>query len=467
FAFWLTRLLVAFLQTRQQVGPSQFVQFELHPDWRIVLFTLLLAVGCGLLFGLAPALRATRISIAASLKESAANLRRGYGRLGIGRLILTLQAALSVLLVAAAGLFAGSLDHLLSSEPGFNPKDVTLVSIDTDKRPEKGAALLSLYGRLIARLNTFRGVKAATPIWFMPLSDAQWDESPSIPGRSDLTEDQRDTYINLIGPRFFDAFEIPVLAGRGFTEGDTPVSERVGILNELAARRFFPKTNPIGEHIVLGNPIRIIGIAGNIKYLNLREPEPPELYIPYTQKTGDIPSLTFALKTLPGAPSIYPAFRAVLHEIAPDVPIGITKTMQQQMDDSVGRERLMASLSIFFGTLALLLTAIGLYGILAYSVTRRTGEIGIRLALGARGHNVIWLVVREAMGHIVAGVVVGIGATIGASRLVASFLYGIEPNDPGNLFTAVFVLLLVAMAAAYLPALRASRLDPTVSLRQE
>lgn len=470
FAFWLTRLLLAFLETRQQFGPvTGPIEIDLNPDWRVLLFTFLAAVGSGLLFGIAPALRATRVGIAASLKESANNFRSGSSRIGIGRLILTVQAGLAVLLVAAAGLFAGSLFRLLTVNIGFNPDNVFVITIDSDKRPEKNAALANLYTRLLERVNSLPGVQAASVLWFTPPSGGSgWDQSPVIPGRTDLSEEQRDTDINLIGPRFFEALQIRLLAGRPFNASDTASSQKVGIINDLAAHRFFPHTDPVGAEIFLdGKPVRIVGIAGDIAYMSPRDPEPPELYLPYTQKADGFPSLTFAIKTTPGFRGILPEFHQALHEIAPDIPIGIVKTMQEQVDDSVGTERLMASLSVFFGVLALLITSIGLHGVLAYTVTRRSGEIGIRMALGAARHNVIWLVLRETVGYVAAGIAMGVIGALATSKLIASFLYGVKPNDPGTLTLAIFALLLVAAAAAYIPAQRASRLDPTIALRQE
>ncbi len=460
-AQWSTRLLVRFLS-----GTRQDTAFDLHPDWRIVLFTLLAAVASGLLFGLAPALRATRIGISASLKERVHNLRRDEGRIGIGKLLLGLQAALSILLVAGAGLFAGSLIHLLTLNPGFDPHDVLLMGVDTDRRTDR--ALLPLYGRLLGRVSATPGVKAASLIWFTPLSESGWDNSLSIPGRTDLSEQQRDTFINLVGPRFFEVMGIPLFAGREFQPSDTATSEKVGIINELAARRFFRKSNPIGMYVLQDKTVvRIVGIAQNTKYLNLRDAEPLELYIPYTQKTQDIPSLSFVMKTSAPLLTMQGELRKAVHEIAPDIPISLLKTMQQQVDDSLGRERLMASLSVFFGVLALLLTSIGLYGILGYMVTRRTGEIGVRMALGAPRHNVIWLILRDALTHMIIGIAAGAVAVLAMSRFVASMLYGMQPNNPGNLVMAVFILATVAGVAAYLPAYRASRVDPMQALRAE
>lgn len=466
FAFWLIRLLVGFITS--QGGPMSYIQLEIQPDWRVVLFTAVVAGGAGLLFGLAPALRATRAGIAAALKESAQNLRRDRRSL-FAQTLLPLQAALSVLLIAAAGLFAGSLFRLLNTNPGFNARDVQLISVDTDKRPEKGAALSVLYSRILERANALPGIRKASILWSTPLSGMGWNDVLVVPGRNDLSDEQRLTWINLIGPRFFDVMEIPLLAGRQFQASDTASSEKVGILGELAARRLFLGKNPVGEHVNFEKTsIRIVGVAGNIKYRSLRDPDFAELYIPYTQKQDNgTPSFTFALKTAPGAPGVYSTFRSALHEIAPDVPVGFMQSMQKQLDDSIGRERLMSSLSLFFGALALLLTSVGLYGALAYDVTRRTGEIGIRMALGASTGNVVRLILQETALFVAAGMGIGVLAVLAFSRLVANLLYGIEPNDPRNIVVAVLLLLAVAVTAALLPALRASRLDPTVSLRQE
>ncbi len=470
FAFWLNRILMAFVSSTQRHGPGQFTHLELQLDWRVLLFTFAVASVSGIIFGLAPALRSTRVDIASSLKETVHNVRGNISPFLLDRLLLAFQTAVSVVLVAAAGLLAGSLYRLLTVNYGFNLANVSLIGIDVDKRPEKGPALIDLYARILERANGLPDVKAASLLSHVPLTFPGWSEKVRVPGKGESPARESGAAMNWIGPRFFDALEIRVVAGRQFDEGDTAAAERVGIISELAAQRLFPREDPVDRHILLGGKaIRIVGVVEGIKYVNLRDKEPPELYIPYTQKADEKPSftLTFIIKTHPGAPSPNPAFRALLHELAPDVPIGMTYTMEQQVDSSIGLERLMASLSIFFGVLALLLTAIGLYGILAYTVTRRTGEIGIRMALGAPRVNVIWLVVRSAIGCVLAGIIIGTVATLATSRVVASFLYDMQPNDPGNFVAAITALLLVAIFAALLPALRASRIDPSISLRQE
>jgi predicted permease len=327
---------------------------------------------------------------------------------------------------------------------------------------------VDLYSRLLQRVQALPGVTAASVIWFTPLSNGGWNDGVEIPGRTDLSEAQRLTYMNLIGPRFFEVMKTPLLAGREFSQADGVSAGKVGIINDIAARLFFPGGNALGAYLKTeGSSIRIVGVVGNAKYENLREPEPPTLYFPFTQNTAFLPSLNVLIRTSAGVAASYAAFRSVLHGIAPDVPVGAVRSMQEQLDDSLGSERLMASLSVFFGVLALLLSAIGLYGILAYAGARRAGEIGVRMALGAKRSSVVLLVVREAVSQVAIGIAIGVIAVLATSRLVASLLYGIQPNDPGNLLLAVASFLLIAAAAAYLPARRASRLDPLQALREE
>lgn len=466
-AFWLTKLM-AFFVTSQESGPSLPVQLDLHPDWRVIVFTCVMSIGCGLLFGIAPSLRATQAGISAGLKERTHQFHGRAGNLRGGQIMLATQSALSILLVAAAGLFAASLFRLFTLNPGFNPKDIALINIDTDRVLEHGIALVNLYTRLLERANALPGAQAASLMMVTPLSDGGWDNYLTIPGRTDLSEQERDTFMNLVGPRFFDVMQIPLLAGREFTRWDTANSERVGIINELAARRFFPNKDAIGAHVELPQwgDVRIVGVAASIKYLNLRDADPPEMYLPYTQCDW-LHSPAFAIRTRSSLPSIYSGFRAALHELAPNVPTGAVETMEEHLDTSISRERLLASLSIFFGILALLLTAIGLYGILAYSVARRAGEIGVRMALGAQPGKVVWLVLQGSIQYLAIGIVIGTISVIAFSRLVRSLLYGIQPNDSGNMVIAVITLLLVATAAAYIPARRATNIDPALALREE
>ena len=454
-----TRALIALLSTTDNP-----IYLNLQPDWRVLLFTATAAIGTGLFFGLAPAFRATRIGVGPALKERSHQLHNSGARFGFTRWLLGFQVALSIVLLAAAGLLASSLLRLWTENPGFDPRGVTVVALDTTKLPQKGPQLIDLYNTILDRVRTLPQVTSATVMSTTPLTGAGWDNYVTIPGRTDLSEEQRDAFINAVGPRFFETLRAPLLAGRAINENDTAQSAKVAIISENAARRWFPR-GAVGQDIQLqGANVRIVGIAANTKYSNLREALPQTMYVPYTQwtQTGSI-----ALRTRAPLRQTYSAFRDMLRQVAPGAPIRTIRTMEQQVDESLSTERLTAYLSVFFAVLALLLTAVGLYGILAYSVSRRTGEIGIRMALGAQRANVVWLVIREAMGHTTAGAAVGIAAVMASSKLIASLLYGVRPNDPSTMSLAILVLALVCGIAAWIPARRASRLDPMVALREE
>jgi len=463
FAEWSVRLLVGFMQLRRSP-----ISLDVNPDWRVLAFTASAAILTGLLFGLFPALQATRLGINIGLKQRAQNVVGAPDRFGVGRVLLGGQVALSVLLVAGSGLFAGSLLNLWTLNPGFNPRNLLLIGIDTDKRPEKGAAFGAIYSRLLNRVNSFPGVKSASLLLITPTTNFEWDDDVSLPGGPEIPPPLRDTMVNLVGPRYFETMQTPLLTGREFNEHDSATAEKVGIISEKAARSWFGGKSPIGEHIQFEKSvIRIIAVSGDAKYLSLREPDPLALYLCYLQNDTPGGSLSFVIRSDAGIASIYPAFRTAVKQIVPGTPIGEVTTMEDQVKESLGQERLMASLSIFFGVLALLLTCIGLYGILSYSVARRQAEIGLRVAIGASRSNVIWLVLRDTLWHVVVGAGVGVGAVVATSRFVASFLYGVKPNDPWTLALAVAALAAVAFGAAWIPARRAARLDPMVALRDE
>jgi putative ABC transport system permease protein len=460
-ALWSTRVLIAMLSSA-----SNPVVLNMYPDWRVLLFTAAVAMLTGILFGLGPSFRATRTGVAALHVLSRASKQT---ELGFGRILVGGQVALSVVLLAAAGLFAGSLVRLMTESYGFDTSNVSVIALDTSKRPEKGPALIALLGRIVKRTQTLAGVESASLLSTTPLSNGGWDNPITIVGRTDLSEDARMVDINAIGPRFFETMRIQILRGRDFTDGDDPQSERVAVISENAAHRWFPKGDALGAQIGLVNDnvprmMRVIGIVGNIKYLNLRESIPLTLYVPSTQYNlaGSI-----ALRTRMPLKTTYAQVREILRQAAPGTPIRTAKTMEQQVDESLATERLTAYLSVFIAALALLLTAVGLYGILAYSVARRTSEIGIRMALGARRASVVWLVIRVAMGHTAAGAVAGIAVVLAASKVIASLLYEVRPNDPATLALAMTALALVCAVAAWLPARRASRLDPMAALRED
>jgi predicted permease len=465
-AAWSTRVLVAMLAAANS-PEAEGVVVNLNPDWRMVLFTAAIATCAGMLFGLGPAFRATSGNVTAALKEQSQQVR-GSG-LGFGRILLGVQVALSIVLLAAAGLFARSLFRILIESPGFDPANVTLIAIDISKRPEKGSALTALLSNVLERAQALPGAESASLTTTTPLGGFGWDNFVEIPGRTDLSEEQRDADVNGVGPQFFQTMRIPILSGRDFTNSDGAQSEKVALISRNAAERWFPHGDAVGSHFALPNLserqlIRIVGIAGDIKDHSLRAAPLLALYLPYTQT---FPPDILVIRTRMPVNRTAAAFREVLRQAAPGTPIRTVKTMEQQVDESLSTERLTAYLSLFIAALALLLTAVGLYGILAYSVARRTGEIGIRMALGAQRRNVVWLVIREAMGHTFTGAIVGVAVVLAASKVIASLLYEVRPNDPATLACAVAALALVCAIAAWLPARRASRLDPMAALREE
>jgi predicted permease len=340
--------------------------------------------------------------------------------------------------------------------------------LDTTKLPQKGPALLDLYGAILERTKTLPAVESAALEAFTPLSGGQWDNYVTFPGSAAIPEEQRDPRINPVSPGLLRTMRIPLLSGRDFTDFDTGQSQKVAIISENAARRWFP-SGALGADLVLRNnnidfSLRVVGIAGDIKFNSLRDEMPPTMYLPYTQwnQTGSV-----VMRTKAPVRQTLAIFRDVLRQVAPGTPIRTIKTMEEVADESLSTERLTAYLSMFFATLALLLTAVGLYGILAYTVARRTSEIGIRMALGAPRVSVIWLVIREALGSTAVGAGVGMAVVAAASKLIASLLYGVHPHDPATMILAVAVLGLVCLIAAWIPARRACRLDPMAALREE
>ena len=459
FSVWSTRLLLSILSTTDNP-----VRLDVHADWRVLLFTSAAAMAAGLLFGTAPALRATGQGVAAAIKERGRH-RRGGESAGFRKVLLGVQVGLSVVLLAAAGLFAGSLMRLLHLNPGFDADRLTVISVVNSRPPRTGAAAAALFGQLAERARMLPGVEAATVVWPKPLTNSGWNDFATVPGRPDPAEDQRLMDINIVGAQYTRTWGVRLIAGRDFDAGDTATSEKVIMISENAARRFFPN-GALGRQIGVEKnmPRRIVGIAGDTKYRTLKDETGLVAYVPYTQANN---VEYVALRTSMPPRAVFPMFRQILREEAPGMPVGTVVSMRQQIDESLSTDRLTAYLSVFIGVLALLLTSIGLYGILAYSVTRRTSEIGVRMALGARRTSVVWLVVKEAMVHTVTGIAAGVAVVLAASKVVRSLLYDLKPNDPATIAAAVGVLAFVCALAAALPARRATRLDPMQALREE
>jgi predicted permease len=461
FAFWGSHLLVA-LATNRDVK----VFFDLRPDLRVLGFTTAVSLLSGVLFGIAPALRATRTELAISLKETARSVAGASG-FNIGKVLVVSQVALSLLLLVGAGLFVRSLQNLRGLDPGFQRQNVLIFDFATPKAYQL-PQIAALTGRMFERLATLPGVLSVSTASPTPLDGGTWDNNVTIEGR--VARPDEDTVTNLmrVSHQFFDTMRTPLLAGRPFGSQDASNSAHVVLVNEAFARRFLGNANPLGRHISCpgcGGAAEIIGEVRDAKFISLREQIPATVFL----LTDQLPAAheSFLVRTA-GDPAVFTsALREVVKGIDRNVMLERTRTLTNQIDGVLIQERMIAKLSGFFGGLALLLASIGLYGVMSYAVVRRTNEIGIRMALGAGSGEVLRQILRETLILVVAGIVLGTAAALSLTRLVKTMLFGLTPNDPVTIATMALLLFAVALFAGYLPARRAARVDPMVALRYE
>jgi predicted permease len=463
-----SRLLIYMLSTSQNP-----LQIDLSADLRVLAFTAGIAILTGILFGLAPALQATGISSTQFLKENARGAIAGSSRFRLSKLLVAAQVMLSLVLLAGAGLFLGTIRNLLTLDAGFNPQNVLLVQTDTLARVPKEQRN-DLYRTILERLRAIPGVNAASTSMITPISYRGWNDVVFPEGYRSESQKDTLTYFNRISPDYFRTMGTALLMGRDFNEHDTTGSPNVMIIGESAARRFFSGTNPVGKTIALGviekpgvrENYQVIGVAKDSKYLTLREETRLTAYLSAEQDPDPPSSISFEVRSNLSPNSLTPLIRQTLTEVNRDLSVEF-RSFETQVNDSLLQERTVALLSSFFGALALLLAAIGLYGVTSYSVTRRKSEIGIRMAVGATQQSVVWLVLRDVAILLGIGGIFGVAASLGSGRLVSSLLYGVTPSDPVNLAIAFLVLATATGIAGYLPARRASRLDPMAALREE
>lgn len=466
FAYWGSPVLVILMSR----GQSE-VTLNVHPDLRVLFFTLLIALITGIAFGLAPALRATRTTVTPGLRHVTAT--RAGRRLG-GALVIA-QVALSLVMVIGAGLLVRTFHNLETLDPGFNRHDVLLFWLDSSKAGYKDERAAQLREEVLEQIQRVPGVRSASFSFITPISGSGWDNiARSVEGYTPYPGENMDIYLNTVGPRFFETLGTPVLVGRDFGPEDHSGSTLVALINQTMARRFFANRNPIGRHFRLGSwsgrlGIEIVGVVGDAKYTSLREKVPPTayLYIPQLPKAMTLGGVAFEVSSAVPPLSLVSQLRGLLQKIDSRLALTDVKTLAEQVDQSLYQEKMMSALSTFFGLLAVLLACIGLYGIMAYAVVRRTNEIGVRMALGAQRGRILRMVLREALLLAVIGVAIGLPAAWAASRSISSMLYGLKASDPVTILAATLVMTAVAALAGYLPARRASRVDPMVALRYE
>ena len=435
-------------------------------DWRILAFVLAITGLTGLIFGVAPAFRATGMSVNTALKE---NSRSVVGsRSMLSRLLLIVQVAISLVLLVGAGLFLRTLNNLRHVDVGFNPQNLVLFRVNPQLNRYDEPRTRRLYDQLAESVAAAPGVKAVTGSNPALLSGSVNSTGIFVQGRTYTLDAKVDINRLVVLPNFFEIMEIPFLAGRGFTERDDDKAPKVVILNSAAVRKYFPDENPIGRRMG-GSPeenatMEIVGIVRDVKYNSVRDEVPPTMYVPYRQASGGV---MLEVRTAGDPVSAMGGIREAVRRIDSNLPIMDMSTQMEQIERRFLQEKLFAQANAFFGGLAVLLAAVGLFGLMSYSVARRTNEIGIRMALGARSQDVLRLVMRESMTLVVVGIVIGLAVALGASRLVKTLLFGLAPTDVFSLMGAMLVMIAVSAFAGYLPARRASRVDPMVALHQE
>jgi predicted permease len=463
FARWSARLLLAFLPKGEVP-----VSLDLSPDARVLAFTLAVSVITGILFGLAPALRAARQDLNAALtQKQAIGLRQITGKL-----LVVSQVAFSLLLLVGAGLFLRTLANLRSQDAGFQPERILSVRLEPLGSDFKNFKLDLAYQDFLGRIRAIPGVIAASLGGYSPFSRDPWERGGSFEITPPITVDGRPNakvHWIQVYPDYFASLGIPILRGRDLAAQDQRTSQPVAVVNETMARTLFPGRDPIGSRFLFAGdrqPIEIVGIVRDARYGSLREAVAPMFYQAFAQARTGRGQMTLHVRTA-NAASVAPAVLREMQELCRDVPTFEMQTLASQIDASLLQERLIATLCGFFAGLALLLASIGLYGLMAYAVARRTNEIGIRMALGAQRKEVVWMVLREVLALVGIGLAAGLPIALAATRLISGSLFGLSSADPLTLVVATAVMLAVAALAGYLPARRAARVDPMNALRYE
>jgi predicted permease len=467
-AWWGGRYMLQFLPS------SSFMNLGLNvsPDMKVFGFAAGLSLFSGILFGLGPAARATRVELSDDLKGGVHPGRHASGksRLWSRKLLVTFQLAVSLLLVVVAGLMVRTLQNLQSVDLGFDPRNVLLFSLTPSSNGYTPEKLYPFYHRLLDRLSAIPGVVSASASSDILIS------AVVVTGRNDievegapLSSKRMSASTNYVAPGFFATMGIPLLMGREPQSGDIASRPKVATINETFARKYFPGTSPLGRRFRWKGGkdwIEVVGIVGDTRFYSVRAEPPPITYLPYLQSPWMI-DMTFevrtATSTAPVAKEIYSAVR----DLDPDLPVVEMRTQEQQVASSLNTERLFARLAGLFGTLGLTLACVGLYGIMAYNVTHRTREIGIRMALGEARGGILWLVLKQSLPLVGAGLGAGCLLALATTRLIASMLYGVAPTNPVTLGVSIVLLFLVATLAAWIPARKATKVDPMVALRYE
>lgn len=441
-------------------------------DWRVLAFVLAITGLTGLVFGLAPALRGTGVSVSSALKDTSRSVVGS--RSVLSKTLLIAQVAISLVLLVGAGLFLRTLQNLRHVNVGFNPENLLLLEVNPTLNRYDDPRVATLYRNLLERLGGVPGVTGVTLSRPALLTGNIWSTDIYVQGRPgqvkpDGSGGEALNFMS-VAPNFFEVMQIPVLLGRPFTERDGRDAPKVALINQAAVRRLFPGENPVGHRIgsspETAGEMEVVGVVGDAMYEGVREPAPPTMFVPYLQPRR-LGTAVLELRTAANPTAATGAVREAIRQIDANLPIMDVSTQIEEIEQRFAQEKTFAQAYTLFGALALLLAAIGLFGLMSYNVARRTNEIGIRMALGAHRGDVLRMVMRESMRLVVVGVVVGVAGAIAAGRFIATLLFGLPPTDVGTIALAVVVMALVSAIAGYLPARRAAGVDPMVALRYE
>ena len=462
-AWWGSRTLVLMASD----GPDS-LPIDVRPNLRILAFTVIASLLSAVVFGVAPALRAAKVQPNNALKSGRTGAANAF-QSPLGKLLVISQVAMSLVLLIGAGLFVRTLMNLQNLTTGYSVENVIRFQLDPSATgyKEDDPKLPATLHDIEDKVKQIPGVNAAAFSFFM-FNQGQW--SSLVRGLSDdLPERQRLVRNNVVGIDFFQAVGIPLVSGRNFSTYDTAKSPKVAVISEFMARSIFPNKSPLGQHFSIGGPnneqIEVVGIVKDAKYGSLTEEPRSMAYYPYAQRPQPLNNFIVRISGPPD--QVVANIRQAIKQVNSNVPIDEVETLSDHIGRSLVQQKLIARLASFFGLLALLLACIGLYGLMSYAVARRTNEIGIRMALGAPRGNVLWLVLRESIILVVIGLALGLGAALLTTKTAGSLLFGLKPNDPITIALASSVLLAVAVFAGYLPARRASRVDPMTALREE
>ncbi len=452
---------------------SDPLTLDIRPDLKVLLFTTGICLFTGLIFGLAPAWQSSRVNVSRTLKEAGRGLTGSSARIGLGKILVIGQIALSTVLLIGAGWFVRTLRNLENVDLGYSRDRLIVVSADLLSAGYSGDKLPIAYEDLRDRLARIPGLRAVTYSTNGLFSGDESGDEVSVEGYTSKNNADLHSGFDEVGPGYFASVGIPLPLGRDIGPQDTASAESVCVVNETFAKFYFGGSNPIGKHVTDEFPdnrktFTIVGVARDARDHNLNEKIRRRFYLAARQPLGEFPGyLHYEIRTMGDTAPLIEASRKAMLAFDPAIKVGTPRTMEALLDDNLRQQRIIAQLSTAFGALALVLAAIGLYGVLSYGVARRTNEIGIRMALGAQGGSVVRMILRETAALIAIGLAVGIPASLACAKLIQSKLFGLKPADPLTLSVALGVLVAVALASGWLPARRAAKVDPLTALRYE